>query len=264
MANQALLNNKYIVPSNILEYIRRMILTYKPNDGQREKADHILTHGSSDGISYPYMEKLKHDFNNNGFSNKIEYGLVGGDLMRAFVDSKLNQERDGVKRSKQVRLDMTSNPNSELKPYQTPRLNEDKKKKELNKNAVAVIVNEDNKILLLKRGEKAPWMPSKWSLVGGGIEKGETPQQAIEREIKEEIGLEIKKFVKSFSIQRNTDSIEHVFACRYKGESTDIVLNGENTNYGWYDTSEMQYLDIVPHLMEYITLVFKQYNEEEK
>jgi len=261
MSNQALYNNKYIVPSNILEYIRRMILTYKPNDGQREKADHILTHGGSDGITYPYMEKLKHDFNNNGFSSNIEYGLAGGELMKAFVESKLNQERDGVNRAKQVRQDMTSNPNSELKPYQTPRLNEDKKKKkELKKNAVAVIVNDDNKILLLKRADnKDIWMPNKWALVGGAIEKGETPQKACEREIKEEIGLEIKKFVKSFSIHRNADSVEHIFACRYKGEPTDIELNDENTNYGWYDTSEMKYLDIVPHLMEYITLVFKKY-----
>jgi len=69
----------------------------------------------------------------------------------------------------------------------------------------------------------------------------------------------INKFIKSFTIQRNTDSTEHVFACRYNGEPTDIKLNDENTNYGWYDVSEMKYLDIVPHLLEYITIVFKKY-----
>jgi 8-oxo-dGTP diphosphatase len=130
----------------------------------------------------------------------------------------------------------------------------------LKKNAVAVIVNEDNKILLLKRADiKDIWMPNKWALVGGGIEKGETPQQAIKREIQEEIGIEVKKFTKSFSIQRNSDSVEHVFACRYDGDPTDIKLNEENSNYGWYDVEEMKFLDIVPHLMEYITLVFKKY-----
>jgi len=135
----------------------------------------------------------------------------------------------------------------------------DEIKKEKDKNAVAVIMNNDNKILLLKRGDKSPWMPNKWSLVGGGIEKGENPKKACEREILEETGLEIKKFIKSFTIQRHSDSIEHVFACRYSGEPTDIKLDDENSNYGWYDINEMDYLDTVPHLIEYITLVFKKY-----
>jgi 8-oxo-dGTP diphosphatase len=131
----------------------------------------------------------------------------------------------------------------------------------LKKNAVVVIVDEDNKILLLKRSSDPKiWQPSKWALVGGGIEKNETPQQAIEREITEETGLEIKKFIKSFSIQRNPDSIEHIFACRYEGDPTDIRLNEENTNYGWYDVDEMKFLDIVPHLIEYITMAFKKYD----
>ena len=95
-------------------------------------------------------------------------------------------------------------------------------------------------------------------MVGGAIEKGETPEQAVKREIKEETGLDISKFIKSFSIQKNPDSIEHIFACRYDGEPTDIKLNEENTNYGWYDVDEMKFLDIVPHLIEYITMAFKK------
>jgi 8-oxo-dGTP pyrophosphatase MutT (NUDIX family) len=143
-----------------------------------------------------------------------------------------------------------------------PNLNESKK--DLKKNAVAVIVNNDNKILLLKRGDhKEFWMPNKWSLVGGGIDKKDkNPEDAVKREIKEETGLEIDKFVDTFTIQRHDDSIEHVFACRYEGEPTDIVVDGfENTNYGWFDVSEMEYLDTVPHLIEYITMTFKSYDK---
>ena len=129
------------------------------------------------------------------------------------------------------------------------------------KNAVAVIVNNDNKILLLKRGKGAPWMPNRWALVGGGIEKGESPVKAVEREIFEETSLEIKKFSESFRIERHAESIEYVFDARYEGDDTDIELDtSENVSYGWYDQSEMEYLDIVPHLIEYITLVFKKYD----
>jgi len=126
---------------------------------------------------------------------------------------------------------------------------------------LAVIANADNKILLLKRSDYPDqWMPSKWSLVGGAVEKNEEPEVACEREIREEIGLEIKKFIEKVVIQRNPDSVEHIFACRYTGEPTDVTLNKENSNYGWFDVSEMAYLDTVPNLIDYINLVFKKYD----
>ena len=259
MANQELLNKTYYIPQNILKSIEVAKASASDSNGLR-RANFILKNGV---LTYQALKRLKNffDYFNPQSQNKAQYALAGGDLMKNFIETTLNQDRAGVERSKKIKQDMTANPNSELKPYQRPRLNEEKK--ELKKNAVAVIVNSDNKILLLKRADDSKiWMPNKWSLVGGEIKKGETPQQAIEREILEETELEIKKFIKSLSIQRKTDSIEHVFACRYTGEETDVKLNDENTRYGWYDVSEMKYLDIVPHLIEYITLVFKPYEDE--
>jgi len=260
MANQELYNKTYKIPSDVLKGIQTTLVS-NPNGEGVKRAKFMLKNGY---LTYQAMKRLKNffDYFNQQSGDPIQFNLAGGQPMKSFIEATLNQDRAGVQRSKETRRDMTSNPNSELKPYQAPRprLSENKKeKKEKTKNAVAVIVNSDNKILLLKRGEKAPWMPSKWALVGGGIEKGETPQKAIEREIKEEIGLEIKKFVKTFTIERNLNSVEHVFACRYNGEPTEITLNDENSNYGWYDISEMEFLDTVPHLIEYITLVFKKY-----
>jgi 8-oxo-dGTP pyrophosphatase MutT (NUDIX family) len=254
MANQELYNKTYKIPENILKNIRITLMSSGDVDGVK-RAKYMLKNGY---LTYQAMKRLKNffDYFNPQTNDKAQYALAGGQQMKAFIETTLNQDRAGVQRSKEVRRDVNANPNSELKPYSaTPNLNETKK--DLDKNAVAVIVNADNKILLLKRGEKAPWMPLKWALVGGGIDKKETPQQAVEREIKEETGLEIKKFVKTFTIQRKPDSIEHVFACRYDGEPTDIALDkSENTNYGWYDISEIDFLDIVPNLIEYITLAF--------
>lgn len=261
MANKELYNNTYRIPPDVLKTIQTTLIS-NPNGEGVKRAKFMLKNGA---ITYQAMKRLKNffDYFNVQNGNKIQYQLAGGDLMKSFVDRTLNANRDAVKRSKNVKQDMTTNPNSELKPYQTPRLTEsDKKKKnkELIKNAVAVIVNEDNKILLLKRAdEPKTWMPNKWALVGGGIEKGETPEQACKREVKEETDLEIDKFIKTFSIQRHSDSIEHVFACRFNGDQSEINLNKENTNYGWFDVEEMKFLDTVPHLIEYITLIFKKY-----
>jgi 8-oxo-dGTP pyrophosphatase MutT (NUDIX family) len=262
MANQELYNRTYRIPPDVLRGIQTTLVSNPQGEGVK-RAKFMLKNGY---LTYQAMKRLKNffDYFNQQSGDPNQFNLAGGQAMKTFIETTLNQDRAGVQRTKNARRDVSANPNSELKPYQAPKagLNENKKtkKNDLKKNAVAVVVNEDNKILLLKRADDSKiWMPNKWALVGGGIEKGETAQQAIEREIREEIGLEIKKFINSFTIRRNKDSEETIFACRYDGDPTDIKLNDENSNYGWYDMSEMRYLNTVPHLIEYITLVFKKY-----
>jgi len=255
MANQELLGKTYTIPDNIRNAVKMTLASTSDTNGAK-RAKTIINNGT---ISYEAMMKWRHEMQTVDKVNDIKYRLGGGAEMEAFIENTLNQERAGVERSKEARRDVSANPNSELQAFQTPRLNEEKK--ELEKNAVAVIVNSDDKILLLKRGSGAPWMPNRWALVGGRIEKGEDAETACKREIEEETGLVIKKFVESFTIQRHEDSEETIFACRFIGEDTEIELDkSENTNYGWYDMTEMDYLEIVPHLIEYITLVFKKYD----
>lgn len=62
---------------------------------------------------------------------------------------------------------------------------------------VAAIIIRDGKILCAQRGEgKYPFLSYKFEFPGGKVELGETNEQAIIREIKEELNMEIK--VKSF------------------------------------------------------------------
>jgi 8-oxo-dGTP diphosphatase len=261
MGNSQLYGKAFPVPSEVLKGIQTTLVSNPTGDGVR-RAKFILKNGT---LTYQDMKRLKNYFDHYNGENDAQYALAGGNAMKAFIDSKLGLERAVVKTGKKVRQDMSVDPNLGTRAYQTPRLNEeDKKKEEKQKNAVAVIVNTDNKILLLKRADiKDIWMPGKWALVGGMIEKGESPEKAVAREIKEEIGLDIDKFVKTFSIQRSPVNSEYIFACRYEGDPTDISLNEENTNYGWYDVDEMNYLDVVPNLIEYVTLAFsgKKYND---
>jgi len=257
--NRELYDKTYRIPPEVLKGIQTTLIT-NPNGEGVKRAKFMLKNGA---VTYQVLKRLKNffDYFNPETDNKTQYALAGGDLMKQFIEKTLATDRAGVKMSKNIKKDMNVDVNLGTKPYQTPRLNENEKKKDkLIKNALAVIVNSDNKILLLKRSdEPKTWQPKKWALVGGGVEKGETPEEAVKREIKEEIGVEIKKFVKTFNIQRNPDSIEYLFACRYSGDPTDITLNNEHTNYGWYDIEEMKFLEIVPNLIEYITLVFTKY-----
>jgi 8-oxo-dGTP pyrophosphatase MutT (NUDIX family) len=53
--------------------------------------------------------------------------------------------------------------------------------------ATALIVNSQGRVLLIRR-TKDPWK-NLWGFPGGHVDKGETPRQAIIREVREETGL---------------------------------------------------------------------------
>lgn len=55
---------------------------------------------------------------------------------------------------------------------------------------VAALIKKDNKIFAAKRAYG--FLKGKWELPGGKIEADETPEQAIVREIREELATEIK------------------------------------------------------------------------
>lgn len=55
-----------------------------------------------------------------------------------------------------------------------------------------IIINENKKILLVKRSDNAKTYPGYWGLISGWMEWDETIHDALKREAKEEIGVEIK------------------------------------------------------------------------
>ena len=56
------------------------------------------------------------------------------------------------------------------------------------KQVVAGFVVQGEKVLICQRTQHQP-MPLKWEFPGGKIEQGESPQQALSRELQEELGI---------------------------------------------------------------------------
>ena len=63
------------------------------------------------------------------------------------------------------------------------------------KIAAIILENPNGELLLYKRDNKPSIpFPGYWDLIGGHVELGETPEEALVREIKEELGIEIRDY----------------------------------------------------------------------
>lgn len=56
----------------------------------------------------------------------------------------------------------------------------------------AIIVDADNRVLLIQRSAQSKSHPSTWGLIGGWMDWGETAEEAVKREVFEEIGVTVR------------------------------------------------------------------------
>tara|TARA_B100001769_G_C22086644_1_gene585812 strand:+ start:526 stop:903 length:378 start_codon:yes stop_codon:yes gene_type:complete len=99
---------------------------------------------------------------------------------------------------------------------------------------VLLICKETNNFLLLKRNAKASY-PKTWSVVSGGIEKGESPLEGIKRELKEETQIDSKNIKFEFFEHQNNLIPYFDFYLGYCDEEFVCKLDHENTDWGWFN-----------------------------
>jgi 8-oxo-dGTP diphosphatase len=84
-------------------------------------------------------------------------------------------------------------------------------------SAGAVVVDEQGRVLLLKHVFR---MGSGWGIPGGFLEKGEQPDEAIRRELREEVGLELASAeIALVRTLKKSKHMEIIFLCRPRGEA---------------------------------------------
>ena len=82
--------------------------------------------------------------------------------------------------------------------------------------AGAVITDESGRVLLLKHVYRPG---SGWGIPGGFIEKNEQPEEALRRELREEVDLELEAVELAFvRTLRKFGQIEIIFRCRPQGQ----------------------------------------------
>jgi len=118
-------------------------------------------------------------------------------------------------------------------------------------NIISVVFQDDeNRILLVKRGLETKVWPGKWHVVSGKIEGEEKEDDCLKREVSEEINIEKFKILrKVFYNDFQVGSSYKVFLYLCKILEGEIRLSDENTEYKWVDVSEIDEMDITPAIV---------------
>lgn len=124
---------------------------------------------------------------------------------------------------------------------------------------LGAVVWRDDKVLMIKRGR--PPRAGIWSLPGGGQDLGETVEQGIRRELREETGVEVELLglvAVIDSVQRDAEGrvLYHYTIVDYAARwaSGDVVAGDDAADAAWFSLEELAGL----HLWEETLRVIEQ------
>jgi len=129
----------------------------------------------------------------------------------------------------------------------------------------AFIFNDRNEVLLLKRSSKEEFLPNYWEMPGGKVEFGETPDEAIAREVFEETNLKIKA-IKPYNLFSyvSQDEMRHTVDIQYltkPGSSlSEIEISESHTDKKWTKIKNLNDLKISNLMKTSIEKGFKEIN----
>ena len=111
--------------------------------------------------------------------------------------------------------------------------------------SVAVVVEDgQGRVLLLLRGPTDPWMPLRWNLPGGRIERNESISEAGMRETHEEAGLRVYALSPLMQVSSPGGKIDVLYADYWDGRVR--LLDGENARSAWVPLAAAWTWNLIP------------------
>ena len=112
------------------------------------------------------------------------------------------------------------------------------------KDVVAAIIKKDNFYLIVQRNRNK-YMGLKWEFPGGKVEPNETFHEALSREIREELNMNINVYKKIAEEKYKDDQIDiilHYYLCSEKSGTTRL---NEHENIAWVEKEDFDKYDFV-------------------
>ena len=109
-------------------------------------------------------------------------------------------------------------------------------------HVTCAIIEHDSKILICQRSEQMK-LPLKWEFPGGKVETGESKEDCLQREVQEELGLEIEVGTALTVVEHHYPEFSlclYPFLCKWAGGSLAIA---EHAQAIWVNKSELQDYD---------------------
>ncbi len=120
-------------------------------------------------------------------------------------------------------------------------------------SVVIAVIRRQGKYLLTQRRQNDPEDQDyldHWQIPGGGQEFGETQMEAVIREAREELGLNIRivAFIPRVfdSIRSDWHGLLHCYLCEIIDPQQPIILNEEANEYRWYTVGDIKRLKSFP------------------
>lgn len=125
-------------------------------------------------------------------------------------------------------------------------------------HVVGAVVLSSGKVLCVQRGPRGT-LPGFWEFPGGKIEHGETPQEALQREIVEELRCDVTVGEKVTTTRHEYDfGIVHLitFYCELVDGSPQLA---EHTDLAWRDPADLRDLAWAPADIPAVHLIEKRF-----
>jgi len=130
------------------------------------------------------------------------------------------------------------------------------------RSAGFILFDKDNKIILQHRDAEAPQFALYWSLFGGGIEEGETPEEAVRREAQEELQIklyDLKLFKRHEYKEKSGLREEFVFVSPLRNTVEELKKKQtEGDTLGLFSFEEINKLKVIPRDLEPINEFFSK------
>ena len=121
---------------------------------------------------------------------------------------------------------------------------------------VCGVILDGNNVLCVQRSETMS-LPLMWEFPGGKIEKNETPEQCLYREIKEELDITIEILEKLSNSHYDYGTFKIVlipYLCKYLD---DEIMLSEHKEFQWLLFSELTMLEWAPADVPIVNEVIK-------